>query len=70
MHSWYGADELRRLVPFIVIGRSGFPGPGGLEMPAVSSTDVRRRLAHGGDAEAVVPRLVLDYIRERKLYGA
>src|SRR6185312_9900583 len=24
--SWYGAEELRRLIDFIVVGRSGFPG--------------------------------------------
>jgi nicotinate-nucleotide adenylyltransferase len=72
--SWYGAAELRRLISFIVVGRGGFSGPTagplGLDMPAVSSTEVRRRLAGAEPATALVPRLVLDYIRERKLYGA
>jgi nicotinate-nucleotide adenylyltransferase len=67
--SWYGADELRRLVSFLVVGRSGYPTPGGVEMPAVSSTEVRRRLAQGEDASALVPRQVLDYIRDKGLYG-
>jgi nicotinate-nucleotide adenylyltransferase len=71
--SWYRAEELRRMVSFIVVGRGGFPGPGGgdqLQMPAVSSTEVRRRLQAGESADAFVPRLVLDYIRETKLYRA
>src|SRR4029077_11449706 len=34
--SWYGAAELRREVPFIVVGRSGAAGPRqAVEMPAV-----------------------------------
>jgi nicotinate-nucleotide adenylyltransferase len=68
--SWYRGEELQREISFVVIGRSGFAGPGGVEMPAVSSSDVRRRLGAGEDVRAFVPRLVLDYIRERKLYGA
>jgi nicotinate-nucleotide adenylyltransferase len=80
VQSWYRAEELRKLVSFIVIGRGGFagaaPGPGdagtaaGVEMPEVSSSEVRRRLAAGEPVDALVSRLVLDYIRERKLYGA
>jgi nicotinate-nucleotide adenylyltransferase len=67
--TWYGAEELRRVVSFLVVGRSGYPGPGGVEMPAVSSSEVRRRLGAGEDASALVPRRVLDYIREKRLYG-
>jgi nicotinate-nucleotide adenylyltransferase len=73
VQSWYGAEELRKLVSFIVVGRGGFGGSAavlGPQMPAVSSTEVRTRLAQGQPVEALVPRLVLDYIRERKLYGA
>ncbi|HEY0711499.1 MAG TPA: nicotinate (nicotinamide) nucleotide adenylyltransferase [Polyangia bacterium] len=71
--TWYGAEELQRLISFIVIGRAGFPSTGGIEMPAVSSTDVRERLARGGADDAVaalVPRSVLDYIRAHRLYEA
>ena len=74
--SWYGAAELRRSISFIVVGRGGVPRSGqendpslGPQMPAVSSTDVRARLARSEPVNALVPRLVLDYIRERKLYG-
>jgi nicotinate-nucleotide adenylyltransferase len=66
--SWYGAEELRKLCPFIVIGRAGFPGGRGPAMPAVSSSDVRQRLRAGQPVDMLVPRAVLDYIQERKLY--
>jgi nicotinate-nucleotide adenylyltransferase len=66
--AWYGADELRALVPFIVVGRSGF-GQEPLNMPAVSSTEIRRRLAAGQPVDAFVPRSVLDYIGRTGLYG-
>ena len=72
--SWYGADELRRMISFLVVGRGGYPGAAPLVMPAISSSDVRARLGGGsGDSRAVqdlVPRDVLDYIRERGLYGS
>jgi len=67
--AWYGAEELQRLVKLIVVGRAGHGGGSGLEMPAVSSTEVRGRLSSGQRVEHLVPRSVLDYIRQRKLYG-
>jgi nicotinate-nucleotide adenylyltransferase len=68
--SWYGAEELQRLVRFIVVGRAGFDGGAGPPMPAVSSSEVRERLASGRPVEHLLPRSVLDYVRERKLYGS
>lgn len=68
--TWYGADELRQSVSFIVVGRTGFARPGLLAMPAISSTEIRERLrAQGNEVEALLPRRVLDYIRQRRLYG-
>jgi nicotinate-nucleotide adenylyltransferase len=67
---WYGADELLRTVPRIVVGRGGFAGGGGLAMPAVSSTEVRGRLAKGEPVGGLVPKSVERYIREHGLYGA
>lgn len=64
---WHGAEELLRTVPRIVVGRSGFAG-GGLAMPAVSSTEVRARLAAGAPVTDLVPRSVEAYIREHRLY--
>jgi nicotinic acid mononucleotide adenylyltransferase len=68
--SWYGAGELRREVPFIVVGRSGAGGPPrGVEMPAISSTEIRRALAEGKPVTGVVSRAVVDYIYARGLWG-
>jgi nicotinate-nucleotide adenylyltransferase len=67
--SWYGAEQLQQLVRFVVVGRGGFPGSGPA-MPAVSSSEVRDRLRRGEPVETLLPRSVLDYVRERKLYGS
>ena len=71
LDEWLGIDELRRLVSFVIVGRFGC-GQGvadGVEMPAISSTDVRAALRDGRDVSALVPRAVLDYIHSRGLYG-
>jgi nicotinate-nucleotide adenylyltransferase len=65
---WYGADELLRTVPRIVIGRGGFAGGSELAMPALSSTEVRARLGRGEPVAGLVPRAVERYIREQGLY--
>jgi nicotinate-nucleotide adenylyltransferase len=65
---WYGADELRRSVPFVVVGRGGFSGQSDVVMPAVSSTEIRARLRADEAVDGLVSRSVLDYIRERRLY--
>jgi nicotinate-nucleotide adenylyltransferase len=69
--SWYRAEELQRLVPFVVVARGGHAAAGSasVTMPEISSSDVRRRLREGLPVDQVVPRGVLDYIRERGLYG-
>ncbi len=65
--SWYGAAELLRDFPRIVVGRGGFRG-GGLAMPAVSSTEVRARRARGQSIAELVPRAVDAYIAAHGLY--
>jgi nicotinate-nucleotide adenylyltransferase len=71
---WYGAEELRQAAPFIVVGRAGVPptagAPPGVEMPAVSSTEIRRALAGGEPVAGLVSRAVLDYIYARGLWQA
>ena len=74
---WDGGEELRREVPFIVVGRSGAAPPpptagGGpaVAMPAVSSTEIRQALGAGKPVTGLVSRAVLDYIYGRGLYGA
>jgi nicotinate-nucleotide adenylyltransferase len=75
--SWYGSAELAQLVPFVVVGRAGGEpsaspesSPPRVAMPAVSSTEIRTALASGGDVADLVPKGVLDYIRQTGLYGA
>jgi len=65
---WYGADELLRTVPRIVVGRAGFSRGPEVSMPAVSSTEVRARLARGESVSGLLPRLVETYIRQHGLY--
>jgi nicotinate-nucleotide adenylyltransferase len=67
---WYGADELRRSVRLLVVGRDGFAGRSAVAMPAVSSTEIRARLRAGEPVDGLVPRSVLDYIRQRGLYAS
>jgi nicotinate-nucleotide adenylyltransferase len=68
--SWYGAEELVRTVPRIVVGRGGFSGGATIAMPTVSSTEVRRRLAAGQSVAGLLPHAVADYIQEHHLYLA
>ncbi|MEE9218361.1 MAG: nicotinate-nucleotide adenylyltransferase [Acidobacteriota bacterium] len=78
-----GFAELRRRVPSWAAERlvehpvSGLPGrkegrPGiywmPLEVPDISSTEVRRRAASGGDLTALVPAAVARYIERYRLY--
>ena len=65
---WYGAEELLRTVPRIVVGRGGFTGGSDVAMPAISSTEVRRRLAAGQSVDGLLPHSVADYILEHRLY--
>lgn len=66
--SWYGAEELLRTVPRIVVGRGARSGKSAIAMPAVSSTEIRRRLAAGESVAGLVPNGVAAYIREHRLY--
>ena len=76
--TWYGAAELRRTVPLLVVGRaSAAPTRDApiwhhapVIMPAVSSTEIRQALGEGKSVEGLVPRAVLDYIYERRLFQA
>lgn len=68
-HLWYRFDEIERLAPPIVLGRAGYPSPAGVpELPAVSSTAVRARLAAGEEVSGLVPAAVLAYLETHGLY--
>jgi nicotinate-nucleotide adenylyltransferase len=66
--AWYGAEELLRTVPRIVVGRGGFAGGPAIAMPELSSTEARRRLAAGQSVDGLLPKSVAEYIREHGLY--
>lgn len=68
LRMWYGAEELLREIPRIVVGRGGFGQGSGLAMPAVSSTEVRARIARGDSVAHLVPRQVDAYLHEHGLY--
>jgi citrate lyase synthetase len=63
---------VRELAPPIVLARSGALGGSKVLLPAISSTDVRARVAAGAwsELEDLVPRSVLAHIRSRSLYGS
>lgn len=69
---WHRFDRVKELAPPIVLGRAGvsFEGAPPPVLPAISSTEVRARLADGNTAgiEALVPKAVIAYARERRLY--
>lgn len=72
---WHAFDRVRELAPPYVVGRPGYdvPGAGEALLPDVSSTRVRNALA-ARDSSAdewlalSVPRAVLGYIDEQRLY--
>jgi nicotinate-nucleotide adenylyltransferase len=66
---WYRWDRVRELAELVVVGRQGYDGTDAPPLPAISSTEVRARLARGEDVSALVPRKVLEYVRARGLYA-
>jgi nicotinate-nucleotide adenylyltransferase len=71
-HKWWRWDEVERRAPPILVGRQGYAAPAELgalvDMPGISSTEVRARLGRGERVDHLVPRPVLEYISSRNLY--
>jgi nicotinate-nucleotide adenylyltransferase len=67
---WYRWDRVTELARVVVLGRQGYQGGGGPELPAVSSSELRERLGRGEPVDGLVPDTVLAYLRSRGLYGA
>ncbi|WP_394833153.1 nicotinate (nicotinamide) nucleotide adenylyltransferase [Pendulispora rubella] len=69
---WYAFDRIAKLAPPIVLGRAGFESAAAPTpiLPAISSTDIRAKVAQGRwtELDPIVPRTVLEYIREHGLY--
>jgi nicotinate-nucleotide adenylyltransferase len=66
---WYRWDRVAELARVVVVGREGHPPVAGApSLPAVSSTEIRARIARGEDVSALVPRRVRAYVEEKGLY--
>ena len=70
---WFRFDAVQAIAPPLVIGRVGVETPGAPPpiLPAISSTDVRAKIAASdwGELAHLVPCDVLALIRARKLYA-
>ena len=67
---WKRFERIEELARIVTLRRGGFQVPGvpGVELPQVSSTQVRALLAAGGDARGLLPRAVLERIAAEGLY--
>ena len=64
---WKRFDRVEQLARIITVRRGGY-GEGGVAIPEISSTQVRALLKSGGDASQLVPRTVLEAIRDAGTY--
>jgi len=68
--AWYRFDEVQRLAPPLVLGRTGYPSPEGAPvLPQISSTRIREALRRGEDPVAWVPAAVRAYVQQHQLYS-
>jgi nicotinate-nucleotide adenylyltransferase len=69
---WFGFDRIMELAPPIVLGRAGvtYEGAPPAVLPAISSTEVREKIAAARweELEPLVPKAVLEHARARGLY--
>jgi nicotinate-nucleotide adenylyltransferase len=72
-HKWFKFDAVSKLAPPLVLGRVGVDGTAAPPpvLPAISSTEVRAKIADGAweELEPLVPRAVLAHVRARGLYA-
>ena len=69
---WYGIEQLRQEADFILLERAGFPWPGAIpcNIKGMSSTEVNRARATGGDLSRLLSPSVLDYLQRHLPYRA
>ena len=68
---WKEPEEVQRLARFVVVPRKGYEGGSrlGIDLPQLSSTDVRNGFRGGKNVTGLIDREVLAYIERRELYG-
>ncbi len=69
---WKEPEEVQRLCRMVIVPRRGYDGGARLQidLPLLSSTDVRDLIADKQDVSGVLDREVVHYIDKRGLYGA
>jgi nicotinate-nucleotide adenylyltransferase len=69
---WHAWDEVVRLAPPLVVGRSGASPTGSsvVQMPEVSSSEIRRRFLAGESLEGLLHRQVLALLADDNPYTA
>lgn len=69
---WKEPEEVQRLARFVVVPRKGYEGGTRLrvDLPELSSTDIRQLRAKGEDITGLVDHEVLTYVGRRDLYPA
>jgi nicotinate-nucleotide adenylyltransferase len=67
---WREPEVVQTLARFVVVPRKGYEGGArlGIELPMLSSTDVRTARRRGESIEGLVDREVLAYVDRRDLY--
>ena len=66
---WKRFDRVEQLARIVSVRRGGYEGAdAAVTLPEVSSTQVRALLRSGGDASRLVPRTVLEAIRDAGTY--
>lgn len=69
---WHDFARLDSMVDFLLVGRDGQPDPEGAEvpvhLPAIASSDIRRRLREGLPVAHLLSAAVYEYIAARGLY--
>jgi nicotinate-nucleotide adenylyltransferase len=69
---WKSFDEIQRLAEVVFVNRQGYPeiDGAGPPLPAISSVEIRRRLALGEPMTGLVPAAVERHLRAHHLYDA
>jgi len=67
---WKEPEEVQRLCRMVIVPRRGYDGGAKLQidLPLLSSTDVRDLIAAGGEVGGMIDREVLHFIEKRGLY--
>lgn len=70
-HRWHRWQAIEDRVPIVVLSRPGYDGAyaGAIELPAVSSSELREDFRHRRDVTGRVPVSVAAYVDEHDYYG-